>query len=159
MVLALDVLGWIAAGGGDVWASDLNGLCTFGTDLAEAMELGHGPGASPFQAGGGTLERGGILFDSHLVEGEAVVVIQAGVLAVILIFVPGDADVVDGGVDGPGAANAPLGDGDVLDEMEFEDSTRLERIDIILLELIKKGVILITEDDRSGGKAMLYGVL
>src|SRR5271165_3402150 len=158
-VSRLEILRGIAAGGRDVGASDLNGLCAGGTDFDEAVELGQGAGAGSFEAGGGVLDRGDVLLDSLLGEGDAIVLVEAGVFAVVLKLVLHDADVIDAGFDGPGAADAPLGDGDVLDEMEFEDGAGLEGIDIILLELFKKGVILITEDDSSGGKAVFYGVL
>src|SRR5208283_3569214 len=155
----LEILSGIPTGGRDVGAGDLNGLRAGGTDFDEAVELGQGAGAGSFEAGCGVLDRGDVLLDSLLGEGDAIVLVEAGVFAVFLKLVLHDADVIDAGFDGPGAADAPLGDGDVLDEMEFEDGAGLEGIDIILLELFKKGVILITEDDSSGGKAVFYGVL
>src|SRR5271165_5195895 len=155
----LEILSGIPTGSRDVGASDLNGLRACGTDFDEAVELGQGAGAGSFEAGGGALDGRDVAFDSLLGEGDAVVLIEAGVFAVVLKLVLQDADVIDTGFDGPSAADAPLGDGDMLDEMEFEDGAGLEGIDIIMLELFKKGVILITEDDSSGGKAVLYGIL
>ena len=149
----------VAAGGGDVGASDLNGLGIGRAEFAKAMELGEGAGLGSFEAGFGAFGGGDRLFHALLVDTEAIIGVAVANFTIVLGLVIEDALVGDGGGDGPGAAQAPLGDGEVLDEMEFEDGARLEGIDIILLDLFKKGHVFRAEDDSSGGKAVLYGVL
>ena len=150
-VWAFYVLGGIAAGGGDVGAGDLDGKSAGGADLAEAEELSEGAGAGSFKVGFGFIDGGELLFDAGVVDAGAEVVIELGIFLVILQLVLEDALVGDGGSDGIGAVQAPLGDSEVLDDVEFEDGAGLERIDIILLQLVKKGVVLIAENDTSGG--------
>ena len=158
-VFGSQALGRVAAGGGDVGASDLNGLGVGRAKFAEAVELGEGAGLGTFEAGFGAFGRGDLFFYAFLVDTEAIVGVAVANFAIVLSFMIDNALVSDGGGDGPGAAHTPFGDGEVLDEMEFEDGARLERIDIILLDLFKKGHVLSAEDDGSGGKAVLYRIL
>ena len=67
-------------------------------------------------------------------------------------------DIGEGGFYGPSSADAPLSDGHALDEIELEGVGGLERINIILLQLFKKGVIFIAEDDRSSGESVFQGI-
>ena len=149
----------IAAGGGDVGARDLDGFGFRRTDFAEAMEFSEGAGLGSFEAGFGALDGSEFPIDAFLINAEAEIAVAITIFAIILSFVIGQALVGDGGFDGPGATHAPLSDCDVLDEMEFEDGARLERIDIVLFEFFKKRVIFGAEDDGSGSKAVLYCVL
>ena len=152
-------MGGVSAGGGDVGTRDLNGLGAGRTEFAEAMEFSEGAGLGSFKAGFGAFNGGDVRFDALLVEAEAVIAVTAAILPIVLFLVIGHAAVSDGNRDGPGAAHAPLSDGDALNEVKFEDGAGLERIDIILFELFKKLVAFCAEDDRSGGKAVFYCVL
>jgi hypothetical protein len=149
----------ISAGVGDVGARDLDGLGVWRAEFAEAMEFSEGPGLGAFEAGFGALDVGQFFVDALLVQAEAEVVIAVAIFAVILGLVIVETFVGDGSGDGPGAAETPFGDGDALDEMEFKDGGGLERIDIILLELVEESAIFCAEYDGAGGKAVFYGVL
>ena len=109
--------------------------------FAEVMEFGESAGLGAFKAGFGALDVGEFFLNALLVDAEAEVVIAGAIFAVVLGFVVVETFVGDGGGDGPGAAEAPLGNGDALDEMEFKNGGGLEGIDIILLELFKKSVV------------------
>jgi hypothetical protein len=97
------------------------------------MELGKGAGLGSFKAGFSALHASEFLVDAFLVEAEAVIAVAVAIFAVVLSFVVSQALIGDGGFDSPSAAHAPLGHGDVLDEVEFEDGSGLERLDIVLL--------------------------
>ena len=151
--------GRVATGGGDVGPGDLDGLCAGRAEFALAMELGEGAGLAALIVGFGAMDWGDFLFDAFLVESESIVVIKGAMFEIVLRLVVGHGSIIDGGGDSVGAAQAPFVDGDALDEMQFKDSAGAERIDIILLELIKKNGVFRTQDDRPGGEAVFDGVL
>ena len=152
-------LGGIAAGGGDVGASNLNGLGVWRTKFAKAVELSKGAGLAAFKAGEGDLDGEGCFVGMSLVEAEAEVGVENAILALVLSLVIPHGFILDGSFYDVGAANAPFGDGNVLDQVEFEEIGGLEGIDIALLELGEKLLTFCAEDDSSGGKAVFNGVL
>ena len=111
----------------------MDGFGVWWTEFAEAMEFSEGAGLGSFEAGFGAFYARQFFVDALLVDADAEVVVAVAIFAVVLSFVILKAFVGDGSGDGPGAAEAPLGDGDALDEVEFQDGGGLERIDIILL--------------------------
>ena len=151
-------MGGIAAGGGDVVAGELDGLDASGAEFADDDELGEGAGMGSLEGGFGALDGGEFLVDADLAEAEAVIVVAIGIFAVVLGFVIGEGLVVDGGGDGLGPVQAPIGGDHALDQVKFGDGAGLEGFEVVVLELFKQGVALIAEDDRSGGQAMFDGV-
>ena len=152
-------MGGIAAGGGDVRASNLNGLGVWRTKFAKAVELREGAGLAAFKAGQSDLDGEGCFVGMSLVEAEAEVGVENAIFALVLSLVIAHGFIGDGSFDDVGAADAPFGDGNVLDEVEFEEVGGLEGIDIALLELGEKLLTFRAEDDSSGGKAVFNGVL
>ena len=152
-------MGGVASGGGDVRPGDLDGLGAGRAELALAMELGEGAGLAALIVGFGAMDWGNFLFDAFLVEAEAIVVVKGAIFEIVLRLVVGHGPVIDGGGDGQGTAEAPFGDGDALDEVKFKDGAGAERVNIILLELIKKSGVLRAQDDCSGGEAVSDGIL
>jgi len=105
------------------------------SEFAKTVELGKSAGLAAFKAGQGDLDGEGCFVDMSLVETEAEVGVENAILALILSLVIAHGFIGDGGFDDVGATDAPLGDGDVLDKVEFEEVGGLEGIDIALLEL------------------------
>ena len=120
----------------------MDGLRISGAEFAEAVEFSEGADLDSFKARFSSLDRGEFLFDSGLVQAVTEVVIETGILAFIVELIADDAFVGNGSFEGPSAADAPLGDGDALDQVEFEDGGGLEGVDIIPLELFEKGMSL-----------------
>ena len=91
-------------------------------------------------------------------EAEAEVLVELGIFSFVFVTIDDHVGVSEGGADGPEALHAPLSGDHAMDEFEFDVVGGLKRIDIPLQKFFKKGVILIAEDDRSGGEAVLETV-
>ena len=77
----------IAAGGGGIGASDLDGLGVSGAKFTETMELSKGAGLGSFKAGFGALDGGELLFDAFVIDAGAEIVVHVGIFEFILGFV------------------------------------------------------------------------
>jgi len=137
---------------------ELDGLGASGAEFAEDDELGEGAGVGTFEACFGAFDEREVLGDPGLVDAEAIIVVAVGIFAVVLGLVIEDALVLDGRGDDLGPVQPPVGGDHALDQVKFGDATGLEGFEVVVLELFKKGVALIAKDDRSGRKAMFYGV-
>ena len=113
-------MGGIAASGGDVGAVDLNGLGVRRAEFAKTVELGEGAGLAAFKAGESDLDGEGYFVDMSLVETDAEVGVENAIFALVLSLAIAHGFISDGSFDHVGAADAPFGDGNVLDEVEFE---------------------------------------
>jgi len=153
-----EVLGGVAAGGGDVVAIELDGLGVSGAELAEDDELGESAGVGTFAAGFRALDESEFALDARVVDAEAVIVVAVGIFPVVLGTVIEEGLVVDGRGDDLGPMQAPIGGDHALDDVEFGDGTGLEGFEVILLELFKQGMAFRAEHDGSGGQAVFDGV-
>ena len=88
-------------------------------------------------------------------EAEAEVLVELGIFSFVFVTIDDHVGVSEGGADGPEALHAPLSGDHAMNEFEFEVAGGLKGIHIPLLEFFKKGVILIAEDDGSGGEPVL----
>ena len=67
-------------------------------------------------------------------------------------------DVVDGGFGGPGAVDAPLGEGDLFDEIGFSGPFGAVFGHIVGEDFIKGVGILVAEGEVRGGESVTEGV-